>query len=332
MRLNKHQITSRSRQPDGKGGTLLAVGAALAATALIVRWKAAQAERKNPPQGNFVIIDGVRLHYTDRGEGQPVVLLHGNGALIEDFNLSGVVGLAAASYRVITFDRPGFGYSERPRSTVWTPAAQAELLVKALKQLQIEKPVVVGHSWGTMVAMSMGLDHPDYVRSLVLLSGFYYPTVRLDVPMLSIPAIPVLGTLMRHTVSPLLSRLIWPGLVKRIFSPSAVPHTFRQFPTWMALRPSQLRAAAADTALMIPAAFSMRKRYGSLKVPAVIMAGDGEKIVDTDKQSARLHRDLQHSELHLIPATGHMIHHLMPLEVLNAIDTAARTPDQLVTG
>lgn len=315
--------TSPSHASGGMRTALLATGALLAGAALAVRWKTRQAEREHPPHGSFVTVDGVRLHYVDRGQGQPVVLLHGNGSSAADFELSGVVDLAAVSYRVIAFDRPGYGYSERPRGTVWTPAAQADLIVKALAQLQVEQPVVVGHSWGTMVAVAMGLHHPEAVRSLVLLSGYYYPTPRLDAPLLAMPAIPLLGTLMRHTVSPLFGRLIWPKLVQKLFSPAAVTPSFQRFPAWMALRPSQLRASAAESGLMVPAAFAMRKQYHELTMPVVILAGEDDAIVNTDIQSARLHEDLPHSEMHRIPGDGHMIHHLVPYEVMSAIDTAA---------
>jgi pimeloyl-ACP methyl ester carboxylesterase len=49
---------------------------------------------------------------------------------------------------VIAFDRPGFGYSHRPRRTVWTPEAQADLIAAALKEIGVSKPMVLGHSWG----------------------------------------------------------------------------------------------------------------------------------------------------------------------------------------
>jgi len=87
------------------------------------RWLAQKAERQNPPLGRFITVDGVRLHYVDRGTGTALVLLHGNGSMIEDFDSSGLIDLAAKNYRVIAIDRPGFGHSNRPRSTVWTPQA-----------------------------------------------------------------------------------------------------------------------------------------------------------------------------------------------------------------
>jgi pimeloyl-ACP methyl ester carboxylesterase len=66
-----------------------------------------------------------------------VVLLHGNAVTLQDFEASGVLGLAAEHHRVLAFDRPGFGYSSRPRSTIWTPAAQAKVIASALIQLGI---------------------------------------------------------------------------------------------------------------------------------------------------------------------------------------------------
>lgn len=303
---------------------LIAVGAALAASALVVRQRTREAERDNPPTGKFVEVDGIRLHYMERGEGQPVVLLHGDGSLSRDFELSGLIDLAAQNYRVIAFDRPGYGYSDRPRSTIWTPSAQAKLLHRALLQIGAQQPIVAGHSWGALVAVALGLDYPDDVKSLVLLSGYYYPTARLDVPMLAPPAIPLIGDLMRYTVSPLIGRLIWPMMKRRIFSPARVPQRFESdFPVWMTLRPSQLRATAADTALMIPAVFSLRHRYHELTMPVVIMAGDGDRHADAHAHSERLHGELPHSTLHFTRGGGHMLHYMAPQEVMEAINQAA---------
>lgn len=303
---------------------LLLGAAALAASAYVVRVRTRQAEADNPPVGRFVEVDGVRLHYMERGEGEPLVMLHGDGSLIQDFMSSGLVDMAARKYRVIVFDRPGYGYSERPRTTVWTPQAQAALLQRALRQIGVGPAVVLGHSWGTLVAVALALDFPEQVRSLVLVSGYYYPSVRLDVPVLSAPAVPVLGDLMRFTVSPLLSRAIWPAMLRRIFGPAEVPPRFqREFPVGMVVRPSQLRASAADTALMIPATFSLHGRYQELSMPVVIMAGDGDRHVDTHAQSERLYSELPQSTLHITHGAGHMLHHVAPLEVIAAIDQAA---------
>lgn len=86
-----------------------AVVAAGAVAAMAVHRAAQDAERRHPPVGRFIEVDGVRLHYAEWGEGEPVVLINGNGTMVQDWALSGLVGLAAQQYRVIAIDRPGYG-------------------------------------------------------------------------------------------------------------------------------------------------------------------------------------------------------------------------------
>ena len=111
---------------------VVATAGLMAAAAIVNRRLADKAQRDNPPQGRFIDIDGVRLHYVERGSGRPLVLFHGNGSMIQDFESSGLIDLAAKDYRVIVFDRPGFGHSLRPRNVVWTlrprPTSSRKLL------------------------------------------------------------------------------------------------------------------------------------------------------------------------------------------------------------
>jgi pimeloyl-ACP methyl ester carboxylesterase len=82
----------------------------------------------------------VRLHYVEQGQGEPLVLLHGNAGMIEDFASSGLIDRASRKYRVIVFDRPGFGHSDRPRGTIWTHEAQARLIHDALSNIGADVP------------------------------------------------------------------------------------------------------------------------------------------------------------------------------------------------
>jgi pimeloyl-ACP methyl ester carboxylesterase len=293
--------------------------AAFAAAALVNRHLAKKAERDNPPTGRFLDVNGVRLHYVERGVGDPIVLLHGNGSMIQDFESSGLIDLTAKNYRVIVFDRPGFGHSSRPRSVVWTPDAQAELINGALAQLGVSSAIVLGHSWGASVAVAMALKYPVLVRGLVLASGYYYPTLRPDVALMAAPSLPFVGDILSYTFSPLLSRAIWPLMLAKIFGPRSVPKKFGGFPKEMALRPSQIRASAAESALMIPDAVMMRDRYADLKVPVVIIAGEDDKLIDIDSQSARLHSDVPQSRFHRLAGNGHMIQQTATDQVMAAI-------------
>jgi len=304
-------------------GAAATVGA-LAILALINRRFAKNAEKDNPPAGRFLEVNGVRLHYVERGSGAPLVLLHGNISMIQDFESSDLIDLAAKSHHVIVFDRPGFGHSDRPRNVVWTPAAQAELINSALRRLGVSHAIVLGHSWGASVAVALALKYPKLVQGLVLASGYYYPTLRADVVAFSAPAIPLLGDVLGHTISPIITRVMWPLLMARLFGPQSVPKKFRAFPKEMALRPSQIRASAEESALMIPAAIHFRNEYANLKMPVVIVAGDEDRLVDIDAESTRLHHDIPQSRFHRVPGEGHMIHQTATGVVMSAIDEVAR--------
>jgi pimeloyl-ACP methyl ester carboxylesterase len=298
----------------------LGIGAAgLLTSALVNQVNRRRAEAKTPPAGAFIEVDGTRLHYVDRGAGPAVVLLHGNGVMLQDFEASGVLGLAAAKNRVIAFDRPGFGYSSRPRSTAWTPAAQADLIARALAQLSVEQAVVLGHSWGAMVALAMALDHPALVSGLVLLSGYYYPTARPDILLASLSALPVAGDLIAMTVSPLLGLATGPAALKFSFAPAPVSNNMADFPMGLALRPSQMRAAAAEGAMMVPAAIGLARRYGELTLPVIIMAGEGDLITHAAKHAERLAGELSRAELRMVPDQGHFLHYDVPEQVVASV-------------
>jgi pimeloyl-ACP methyl ester carboxylesterase len=90
----------------------------------------------------------------ERGSGEPLGLLHVNGSMIQDFEPSGLVDLAAKNYRIIQIDRPGFSHSSRPRNVVWTPDAQARSIRRVLERPGVSQPIVLGHSWGASVAVA----------------------------------------------------------------------------------------------------------------------------------------------------------------------------------
>jgi pimeloyl-ACP methyl ester carboxylesterase len=301
------------------------LGAVTLGAAALVMERSRRAERDNPPAGKFITVNGVRLHYAEFGRGEPLVLLHGNATGAIDFLLSEVVRKASLNYRVIVFDRPGYGYSQRPGGAMaWGPEAQAGLIHRALPRIGAVRPIVLGHSWGAMVAMALALDHPETVRGLVLEAGYYYPTARPDVLPAAIHEVPVVGDLLRFTFSPLLARANWPLAVKAMFAPSKVPEYFWRFPAWMSARPSQLRASAAEGAAMIPAARRLSRRYRNLTVPTVIIAGSKDKVAFPGRHSERLHNDVPHARIRIVAGAGHMLHHIAPEAVLQAVAEVAQ--------
>lgn len=299
--------------------TVLAGVAVVAGSAVLSQVLAYQAEKNNPPKGKFVEVDGVRLHYVEEGSGEPIVFIHGNGSMIEDLESSGLLSKAAKNNRAIAFDRPGFGHTVRPSGRSWGPEEQAALLVKAFAVLKIDRPVVVAHSWGTLVALSLALNHPTSVARLVLLSGYYFPSLRSDTIMSAPGATPILGDLFQHTFGPLIARLAATSAIENMFEPCRVSPAFRaEYPVGLATRPSQLKAVAIETVSMPFDAFGLSRRYVELTLPVAIFAGEDDKIVDSSAQSGRLHSAISQSSYQCEKNTGHMIHHAIPDAIIAA--------------
>ena len=223
--------------------------------------------------------------------------------------------LLSDHHRVISFDRPGCGHSERPRGKLWTAAQQAELLFEAMVELGIHRPVLVGHSWGTLVALSMAQHHRTSIAGLVLVSGYYFWTLRPDALLVAGGALPGLGDVLRYTLAPILGWLQMPLLKRAMFSPASIPARFEaMYSPAMVLRPSQIKATSVDGALMIPSVVALRAGYEDLHLPVAIIAGEGDKIVfkrgggaaacsDQRQHTGARHRGRPHGAL-LRAATG----------------------------
>lgn len=284
----------------------------LGAAALAVHVMARRAEARQRPSGRFVSVGNRKLHIVEHGEGRPVLLLHGNGATVEEIGASGLVERLSKDYRVVVPDRPGFGWSKRDERG-WTPEREAGVILDLMRTLNLERPVIVAHSWATLVALSAALEEPDAVSGLVLVGGYYYPTVRGDALLQSVIAAPVIGDLLRHTVWPLIARVSAPASFKRVFSPRRPTQRFlAEYPIGMAARPSQLRSLADDTVELPRAAARLQGRYRELLLPVDFIAGEGDRIVQTATQSRRLQRELHNSFFDEVPGAGHMVHHHHP--------------------
>jgi len=129
------------------------------------------AERDFPPEGQFILVNGRQVHAVVRGQGPDVILIHGAGGNTREFTFSFMDRLTDR-YRVIAFDRPGLGYTDRVspdfdgafNTDAESPADQAAMLQAAAAQLGASRPIVLGHSYGASVALAWGLNHPDATR------------------------------------------------------------------------------------------------------------------------------------------------------------------------
>ena len=290
-------------------------------SAALVQYLSRRAVALRKTIGGKLRVSGHTVQLVDRGTGPCVVVLHGNGSMLEDLSSSGLLDQLAEKYRVIALDRPGFGGTSRDTSEAWTPEREAALLSEVLAVLGVERAVVVAHSWGTLVALSLALRQPTSVDGLVLLSGYYYPTTRLDVALQTPASLPIIGNLLRHTVLPLIGRLNAPAAFRKLFTPLPVPQRFvDEYSVGMATRPSQLKSTADDTVSMPGAARALSAHYSEINVPVRLIAGAEDAIVSTAEQSERLNGVLPSSSLEILEGVGHMTHHARPELVVLAVD------------
>jgi pimeloyl-ACP methyl ester carboxylesterase len=124
-----------------------------------------------PRTARFASVGGARLRYVDKGEGPPVVLIHGFASSLDTWNL--VLPELAKTHRVIALDLKGFGWSDRPEGD-YSPAAEAALTLKLLDQLGVKRAAFVAHSWGSSVTLALALAAPERVSRIALYDAWVY--------------------------------------------------------------------------------------------------------------------------------------------------------------
>lgn len=276
---------------------------------------------KWPPLGRFIHVDGLRIHGWEQGTGSPIVLLHGASGNLRDFTFDLGPRLAETGRRVVAFDRPGLGYSERPVTRGGDPAVQARVLRKAALKMGVERPILVGHSWGAALAMAWALGDPDGVAGIVTVSGAVMPWS--DRPMLA-EMIGLDQLLIGFYFNYLQSSAGEGGIerfVERIFRPQTPPDGYADYVGGpLALRPSVLEANKQDIASLNTALRRQAPDYHRIKAPVEIISGTADFIIKPDRQPIPFAERLANSRLTLLDGVGHMAHHIAPDQLVAALD------------
>lgn len=278
--------------------------------------------RSHPPQGEFLEIDGTRLHYRRSGDPtRPAILvLHGAASNLEEPRLA--LGEAFAGEHVIWLDRPGLGWSERPASRRWSPADEAALIVKFLDQLEISQAVVIGHSWGGAIAMRLAIDHPQRVTGLVLIAPALSAWIGEAAWFNAASGWPLIGPLLTRIIIPLAGHGQLAAGARSAFHPEAVPDgyvTGSRLP--LILRPANWGANARDMMQVNTHLEAQEDRYQDVALPTVFLAGKADTVLWTHRHSGQVAGRMAKAELRLISGAGHNLHHHHPGAVLEAVVT-----------
>jgi len=295
----------------------------LAIVALTVFWFVRPADvsfdqvRASVPNSNyshFADIDGVRIHYQEKGTGTPLVLIHGYSS--STYSWKDVLEPLAKTFHVIAVDLKGFGFSAKPDGD-YTRRAQAVLVTHLLEHLKIGKAWLCGNSMGGEVALNVALANPERVAGLILVdsagvevsgSGSLAPGYLL---------IPVVGRLL-IALSLTSDKLVREGLEKSFYDDTKVtPERVANYYLPLKTRGGQLAALRARTQF---AMFPVEAELGKILVPTLILWGDQDQLIPL-AAGYKLSSLITDSKLIVFDRCGHLPQEEMP----------ARTADEIIT-
>lgn len=299
-------------------GALAVVALVFAGLVIYARLVARRVERAVPPLGQFVEIDGAKLHYVDRGEGPPVVMIHGIGANLRHYTHT-IFDEIAKTNRVIAIDRPGCGYSERPRRADNATHTQAAIIQKALEKLGISNPLIVGHSLGGSVALAHALLHPGKARGYTLIAPLAAP------PEMKPPfdrwyiTSPLRRWLIAWTIGVPMGIKYGPALTAFVFAPQTPPADFGiGSGGFLGLRPKAIINNFRDAVASPVTVEAIYMRYAEINVPVICLFGVKDQVLDAERNLAPL-APMHSAEIQLLDGAGHMLLHVEPAAVIAAI-------------
>jgi len=280
----------------------------LAGLVLFTAWTARQVEKKMPPRGHFIDIDGARLHYIDEGSGPTLLLVHGLAGQVHNFTHS-LLGRLKRDFRVVILDRPGSGYSLPPNEALAPLTAQARIISRFCEALHLERPLVVGHSLGGAIALALALNHPERVGGLALIAPVTHQPEGVPPPFdgLAIKS-PLLRRLIAWTLATPSSIANRELALTTLFGPQPVPPDFAtKGGGLLNLRPAAFIGASSELMAAEEELAGMPARYNDLTIPIGILYGTDDRILDPALHVQGFVAKVPGADLELIEGGGHMI-------------------------
>jgi pimeloyl-ACP methyl ester carboxylesterase len=287
------------------------VGGALAAFSGAT---ARKLEKAVPRDGRLIEVNGQTLHYVEQGSGPPIVMIHGLGGQLRNFGRPMVDDLAR-DYRVIRVDRPGSGYSPRDSGTSARLRVQAEAIAELIRILKLDRPLIVGHSLGGALALSIALNHPDVVGGLALIAPLTQVQSIDDVPPVFKPLVirsPAMRKAVAWTVATPMGMMRGEKALVEVFAPEPVPADFgTEGGGLLAMRPGNFYATSTDLVDLEGELEGMVERYPTLTVPVSILYARADNLLDYQLHGERTASEIRGAEIELVEG-GHMLPFTQP--------------------
>ncbi|MFM8424561.1 MAG: alpha/beta fold hydrolase [Chloroflexota bacterium] len=273
------------------------------------------------PDSQFIEINGVNIHYKEAGAGERTfILLHPFGG--STYSWREVMDEFAKYGRVIAYDRPAFGLTERPLPGEWEEnpygmKANVEILRELLDSMGVEKAVLVGNSAGGGVAVAFALEYPERIDELILVDpgvgggrGPQFPAWAL--PVMWTPQMRHLGPLMMRDYQESLPRTLERGWFDQTKLTNEIRERHLQI----------LKIKNWDKAFyeltFAPAYPELRPLLPNLTVPVLIVAGQEDRLIRSWYFEA-VATEIPEATLNLIPQCGHMPQEECPTEFMEVV-------------
>jgi pimeloyl-ACP methyl ester carboxylesterase len=259
------------------------------------------AQVPNAAYSRFAIIDGVRIHYQEKGSGPPLVLLHGYCS--NTYTWKDVLPALAQQFHVLAVDLKGFGFSEKPRGN-YSLNAQADLVMKLLDEVAIPNATIGGNSMGGAVGLLCALNYPERVNRLVLVDGAIFRRMaesgqRLAPPLFLKPVIGPMLTALALTSDTLVRRALELSLYDHsLLTPERLEAYYRP------LRTRGGQRAAFEVARQWDLS-SAKSNLDRVQSPTLILWGEKDELVPL-ALGQQLHREMKDSKLVVFENCGHM--------------------------
>jgi pimeloyl-ACP methyl ester carboxylesterase len=253
-------------------------------------------------QSGFIEVDGGKIFYEVNGEGPVIMMIH-DGILHRE-TWDGQFGAFAENYRVIRWDRRGYGRSSKPQASF----INCDDLFAVMKGLKIERAAIVGCSSGGLLAMEFAVAHPEMVSSLVLVgpivSGFGFSEHFLKRGDRGIPS---RNAPVEEEIRYWCERDPW------ILAPASKAARERM-KSLLSTNPQNISGAAGFSR---PPGPPVRDSLSEIKVPTLIIAGESD-MPDVHAHTGVIQAGIEGSKRVVLNHSGHLCHMEVP-EVFNEV-------------
>ena len=285
----------------------------------LAKVREARIEARYPPLGQMVEVNGKRVQAYVTGSGPDLVMIHGSSGNMRDLILA-LEDTLAPHFRVIIFDRPGLGYSDRLSAKGDTFIDQAMILRDAAKKLGADKPIILGHSLGGIVSMAWATHAPDDLSALALISPVVMPFDTPTSTYYKINKHPIIGPFVNHFIGAFHYEGAIQNGLDEVFAPDPPPAGYREkMGVELVLRPKTIQSNARQRNQIHEQIRALEADYDNVRVPIEILHGDLDTTVSLKIHAEGLKNRIDDVNVTIWQDQGHMPHHFKQADILDAV-------------